>query len=247
MKRSSLYLASIALAGCASAGSRADARPPTGAFVSDRITVVTRGQGPDIILVPGLAAHRDTWASVAATLDDRYRLHVVQVHGFAGFASGANAAGPVAAPVAEAIARYIRDARLTGPAVIGHSMGGTIGMMLAARHPDVVGRLMVVDATPFMGVAFGPPGATAESVRPVADRLRDTILAQPAGSATNMLEQLVASMTRTEAMRPALAQYARASDRRTVANAFHEIIVTDLRPELARVTAPMTVLYVIPP
>jgi xanthine dehydrogenase YagR molybdenum-binding subunit len=29
MKRSSLYLASIALAGCASAGSRADARPPT--------------------------------------------------------------------------------------------------------------------------------------------------------------------------------------------------------------------------
>ena len=41
-------------------------------------------------------------------------------------------------------------------------------------------------------------------------------------------------------------QYARASDRRTIANAFYEIITTDLRPELARITVPMTVLYVIP-
>jgi pimeloyl-ACP methyl ester carboxylesterase len=153
----------------------------------------------------------------------------------------------VAAPVAEEIARYVRDARLVRPGVIGHSMGGTIGMMLAARHPDALGRLMVVDATPFMGVAFGPPGTTAESVRPIADRLRDTILAQPPGSSTNMLERLVASMTRTEAMRPALVQYARDSHRPTVANAFHEIIVTDLRPELSGITAPVTVLYVIPP
>ncbi|HEV8598388.1 MAG TPA: alpha/beta hydrolase [Gemmatimonadales bacterium] len=31
-----------------------------------------------------------------------------------------------------------------------------------------------------------------------------------------------------------------------MANAFHELIVTDLRPELGRITAPLTVLYVIP-
>lgn len=32
-----------------------------------------------------------------------------------------------------------------------------------------------------------------------------------------------------------------------MANAFHELIVTDLRPELARITVPMAVLYVVPP
>jgi pimeloyl-ACP methyl ester carboxylesterase len=245
--RSLLFIASVALAACAPARPREDARGSTGGFVSDRISIVTRGTGPDLIFIPGLAAHRDVWAGVAETLDDRYRLHVVQVNGFAGFPPGANADGPVAAPVAEAIARYIREAGLVSPAVIGHSMGGSIAMMLAARHPASVGRLMVVDATPFMGVAFGPPGTTPESVRPAADRIRDSILAQAPGSSTNMLEQLVAEMTRTEAMRPVLLRYARDSDRRTVANAFHEIIVTDLRPELARITAPVTVLYVVPP
>lgn len=45
-------------------------------------------------------------------------------------------------------------------------------------------------------------------------------------------------------MRAKLLEGARASDRCTVANAFHELVVTDLRPELARITVPVTVLYV---
>ena len=64
-------------------------------FVSSRISVVTRGRGPDIVLIPGLAAHRDVWTGVAGQLDRRYRLHLVQVKGFAGFAPGANANGPL--------------------------------------------------------------------------------------------------------------------------------------------------------
>jgi hypothetical protein len=93
------------------------------AFTSQRLSVVTRGQGPDIILIPGLASHRDVWASAAALLEDRYRLHLVQVNGFTGFAPGANAEGPVSAPVAEEIVRYIRETGIGRPAVIGHSMG----------------------------------------------------------------------------------------------------------------------------
>lgn len=215
-------------------------------FVSDRITVVARGSGPDVILIPGLTGHReDAWGGVVETLDDRYRLHLVQVNGFAGIAPGANAEGPVSAPVAEEIARYIREAGLVRPAVIGHSMGGTIGMMLAARHPDVVGRLMVVDMMPFMGELFGSAGETPDGLRGIADQARARILEDPPG--TGFIAQLFEGMTLDAQMESVLMRLARESDRRTVADAFHELVVTDMRPELSRITAPLTVLYVQPP
>jgi pimeloyl-ACP methyl ester carboxylesterase len=215
-------------------------------FASDRISVIMRGSGPDVILIPGLTGHREeAWGGVVETLDDRYRLHLVQVNGFAGIAPGANAEGPVSALVAEEIARYIREASLARPAVIGHSMGGTIGMMLAARHPDVVGRLMVVDMMPFMGELFGPAGATPDGLRGIADQARARILEDPPG--TGFIAQLFEGMTLDAQMESVLMRYARESDRRTVGNAFHELIVTDLRPELSRITAPVTVLYVQPP
>lgn len=237
--------AALTLAGCSRApappADQASARP----FTSDRISVVTRGTGPDIILVPGLDSHRDVWDGVADSLEDRYRLHLVQLNGFAGLAPGANADGPVSAPAAEEIGRYITETGLTRPAVVGHSMGGTIAMMLAARHPELVGHLMVVDMPPSLGVMFSPPGATAEAVRQMADSMRAGILAAAAGA--GMFEQMVPTMTKVDSMRPMLLEGSRGSHRATTANAFHELIVTDLRPELPRITAPTTVLYVLPP
>ncbi|MDZ4693378.1 alpha/beta hydrolase [Terricaulis sp.] len=243
MKRRGFMVLAAALmaSACASAP-----EAPRQSFTSDRISVVTRGSGPDVIFIPGLSSHRDVWAETADALDDRYTVHLVQLNGFGGFPAAGNAEGPVAAPVAEEIARYIAEQGLERPAVIGHSMGGTMGMMLAARHPNSVGKLMVVDMIPWMGAMFGPPGATAESVRPVADQVRAGMMAAPADQ-TSVAEATIATMIRTESARAQHVEYSRLSDRATSANAFHELIVTDLRPELANITAPTTVLFVIPP
>lgn len=241
MHRHSVTLAAIAtltLSACATTADRV--------FVSDRIGIVARGSGPDVILIPGLAGHRDAvWGGVAEALDDRYRLHLVQVHGFAGVPPGANANGPVSAPVAEEIARYVREESLARPAVIGHSMGGTIGMMLAARHPDAVGRLMIVDMMPSMAPFFGPAGETPEGLRGIADQTRARIIQEPPG--TGFIAELFEGMTLDAERQSELMRLARESDRTTVANAFHELIVTDMRPELSRIAAPVTVLYVQPP
>jgi pimeloyl-ACP methyl ester carboxylesterase len=83
-------------------------------------------------------------------------------------------------------------------------------------------------------------------VRPIADSLRAQMLAAPPGS-PGMFEQMVPTMTRVDSMKAVLISGSRASYPATTANAFHELIVTDLRPELARITAPITVLYVVPP
>jgi pimeloyl-ACP methyl ester carboxylesterase len=215
--------------------------PVTGAraFTSNDISVVTRGSGPDVIVIHGLAGHTGVWAESAEALDDRYRLHLVQIHGFGGVPR-ASSDSLVTAAVAREVARYVRETGLTRPALIGHSMGGTIAMMVAAHNPGLAGRVMVLDMVPFMGMMFGQPDATTEALRPMADQMRTQLLKG------DMLREMIATMTRSEANRRKLLQYANASDRRTVAHAMHEIILTDMRPELARVNVPLTVLFVQP-
>lgn len=219
-------------------------------FESARMHVRIDGAaGPgvrDVILIPGLSSSPRVWQGAIDHLGPGWRVHSIHIQGFAGAPAEGNAEGPVAAPVAEEIARYIAEQGLEKPAVVGHSMGGTIGLMLAARHPDAVGRLMVVDMTPFMGAMFGQPGThpTAESVTPVADRIHAQMLNSPEETYRARAAETVAAMVRDEAAEPMILADTAASDRTVSANAYRELIVTDLRPELARITVPTEVVYV---
>jgi len=221
------------------------ASPAAAKFASDRITVTTQGSGPDVILVPGLTSSPAAWKYVAQDVPG-YRYHFVQVKGFAGTPAEANATGDVSKPVAEEIARYITAEKLKAPAIVGHSMGGTISMMVAARHPGAVSKLMVVDMPPFMGQMFGGPNATAASVTPIADAMMNGMAAMPAEARRKQMDQMTGAMVRTDAERPAVLQSAHDSDGAVVGHAYRELIVTDLRPELAQITVPATVLYVTP-
>lgn len=225
------------------------------AFASDRIHVRVDGDldGRDIILIPGLSSSPEIWQETVDHLTAQdgvgWRVHRIHVQGFAGAPAEGNAQtgdapGLVAAPVAEEIARYIRENHLSRPAVVGHSMGGTIGLMLAARHPDLVGRLMVVDMVPFMGAMFGPPGTTAESVTPVADQIWAAQANSPREAYIPQATTAINGMINTESRREEALEDMRESDQKVSAAAFRELIVTDLRPELSKITAPTEVLYV---
>lgn len=216
------------------------------AFASDRLHVRVDGpeDAPDLILIPGLSSSPEIWQGAVDHLAGRYRVHRIHVQGFAGAPAEGNSTGPVAAPVAEEIARYIREQGLQKPAVVGHSMGGTMGMMLAARHPDLVGKLMVVDMIPFMGAMFGPPGTTAESVVPVADQVYAAQSTSPREQYLTQAKAAVTGMIRTEAARTGPLSDVETSDQQVSASAFRELIVTDLRPELGKITAPTEVIYV---
>jgi pimeloyl-ACP methyl ester carboxylesterase len=222
---------------------------PHAAFESGRFHV--RIDGPeapiaDVILIPGLSSSPHVWDMLTEELKGRYRVHRIHVQGFAGAAPKDNATGPVSAPVAEDIARYIREQGLEKPAVIGHSMGGTIGMMLAARHPDAVGRLMVVDMIPFLGAMFARPGVdpTVEAVTPMVEAGAAQAAAATEEAYRAQAAAAVTGMIRTEGLRARPLEDAARSDRTTSQNAYRELLLTDLRPELARITAPVEVLYV---
>ena len=214
-------------------------------FASKRISVRTIGSGSDVILIPGLASSPRVWAEMVNSIPG-HRYHMIQVSGFAGQPVGANNVGPVAAPVAEEIARYITEQGLQKPAVLGHSMGGTIGMMLAARHPQAIASLMVVDMLPFLGALFGPPGTTAASIKPTADAILANMRNADPAARQQTAQAALNGMIDTVAMRAGAIEDSLKSDADVNARAYHELVVTDLTPELVKIAIPVTVLYVLP-
>jgi pimeloyl-ACP methyl ester carboxylesterase len=213
------------------------------AFTSDRIAVTVVGTGPDVVLIPGLSSHPDVWRSTIAALPG-YRYHLIHVSGFAGRPAGANASGPVLEPVAGEIARYIREAGLRQPALVGHSMGGSWAMMVAGRNPGLAGKVMVVDMMPFLGAMFG--AANADAVRPVAEQIKAGMLSATPEARRAQIEQTIATMVRTESLRPSAVQQSLDSVSAVSTQAFYELMISDLRPDLANIRVPVTVLYVLP-
>jgi pimeloyl-ACP methyl ester carboxylesterase len=241
----------LPLAACAATGtaaplagpSAAGRAAPPAAFASERIGVTVVGSGPDVVLIHGLSSSAEVWTSTVAAMPG-YRYHLVQVSGMGGRAPGANADGEVVGPVAEEIARYIHEAGLQRPAIVGHSLGGAWGMMVTARHPELVGKLMVVDMLPFLGAMFGGPGATPETVRPLAEQFRQGIASSTGPQRDAIVKSTIDTMVRTESLRPLALRHSLASDPAVSGQAMYDLITTDLMPELKNIRVPMTVLWV---
>ena len=214
-------------------------------FASDRITVTVTGSGADVVLIPGLSSSPDVWNDTVTAIPG-YRYHLVKVAGFDGAPAGANATGPVLIPVADEIARYIKEEDLKSPALVGHSMGGSFAMLVAGRNPEIASKVMVVDMMPFLGAMFGGPKATAESVAPMATQIRDGIAKSTGDARKTQIERTIASMVKTEAMRTSAVDQSLASDPAVSGQGMYDLIVTDLRPEVAKIKVPLTVLWVVP-
>ena len=227
----------VAGAGLSAGGAPAWARA---AFQSRRIVVETRGDGPDLILIPGLASTSAVWSRTAARLTGR-RLHLVSVRGFGDLPPAANAEGAIMGAVAGELRRYIAEAGLQRPAVIGHSMGGQLALRVAADAPGRIGRVMTVDASPFFPALISP-GATVDDVEPIA---------QVAYQAVQFLGD-EGLRERGRALGLELGGAADAvfgsmgwqgGDRGVLAQALYEVMTVDLRHRLPEIAAPVTVVY----
>lgn len=228
LERRSLILGVIACgAAIALPGAAKSATP---AFSSRRIAVDTIGSGRDVILIPGLGAGPAVWNALVGAVSG-YRWHRVHVRGFAGLAAGANAQGPLLDPLADEIARYIAERRLSSPSLIGHSMGGTLAMLAALRHPASSGRVMVVDMLP-LGAAM--VGGTSAGLGFLSRQFKSYFTGTIAG------RRAFAALLRD------ISPGAASSDADVIAVALDELARIDLGPRLATLKPPLTVVPAIP-
>ena len=240
-----LASASLLVVGASAQAVRAETAPvdvaAQAAFASDRLSVEVVGSGPDVILIPGYASSREVWRAEAERLKASHRVHLVQLAGFAG-EPWTHGDGPFLEPMVAELARYIREARLERPAVIGHSMGGLTGLLLAQGHPEAVGKVMSVDSLPFFSALYGP-AVTAESARPFADQAAAGILAADGAGFSARQGQTAIGLARDPATREAMVRWSLASDRRALAAAIRDVMTTDARPGLAAMTTPVWAVY----
>jgi pimeloyl-[acyl-carrier protein] methyl ester esterase len=226
----------------------ASAPSTTRLFADSRLVVEPRfsdeivGQGPDLIFIPGLASSRETWRATAERLKGRYRLHLIQIAGFAGEPARANASGDVLVPTAEALDAYIAGQHLAPAVVIGHSLGATTALYLVEHHPEHYKKVLLVDCLPFFGVLMGGPQATPDSIRPMAEKFKAAMAADN-DAAHKASDQQIRAMVTAPAGQEKVLAWGRISDRPVVGQAMADDVTLDLRPGLASVQTPVTVFY----
>ncbi len=213
------------------------------AFTPTRFTVVDAGTPgkPDILLLPGLSSSRSVWDAEAKLLAPNYRLHLVQVDGFAGQTAGPNGSGAMLPGITDELHAYIAQGKMH-PVVIGHSLGGLLGLMLANKYPADVSRLAIVDALPFYALLFSR-SATLENTKPQVQAMHDQLAGMPDDQYAAMQPMMAAALVKNPEAQKLVAASSARSDRAVVLNAMVEDMQTDLRPNLASIQTPTLMLY----
>lgn len=116
-----------------------------------RLRVADAGEGPPVVLLHGLFMDHHTWSHVTPELTDAFRVIAPDLPGFGEsekppsnkFSYGFSA-------FADCIAGLYSGLGLGRAALVGHGLGGAIAIAVAARHAELVSRLVLINPTYFI-------------------------------------------------------------------------------------------------
>lgn len=198
--------------------------------------VQVSGEGPAVIVIPGLTCGAHVWDATVKRFADRYQFHVLTLSGFAGRPA---MEGPMLPQVRDAIVRYADEHALVRPAVMGHSLGGFLAFWLAATEPNRFGPIIAVDGLPSLAAISGlSPDGVAEAA--AATRAQMSALS-PEDFAAGTAQALAAQIVDPEDV-AWVAPVSGRSDPAAVGQAMEELLLRDLRPQMADVRSPVLLL-----
>ena len=201
-------------------------------------TVQVTGKGRPVVLIPGLTCPGAVWDETVARYRRQYQCHVVSLAGFGGAAAPASSEG-LLRNVRDQLLTYIKTQQLDRPVIIGHSLGGFLGLWLSVTEPPAIGPLVILDSLPFLA-AVQNPALTVAAAKPLADGMRQQM--RQGGLSSAQQRQMVAGMVTDTSRQTQLARWGAASSPATVAEAMYDLYTTDLRADLGRIQQPVLVL-----
>ncbi|MBV9310573.1 MAG: alpha/beta fold hydrolase, partial [Solirubrobacterales bacterium] len=108
-----------------------------------RISTLTMGEGPDVLLLHGLGGTRASLFETAAALSKRYRVHAPDLPGF-GSSSKPARGGYNASWYAKEILGFMDSLGISRAHVVGNSMGGRIAIELGLVAPERITALALL-------------------------------------------------------------------------------------------------------
>lgn len=212
-----------------------------GETLKHSLSAEVKGTGPALVFIPGLNSGKDTFRTTCEHFQKNYQCHLLQLPGFAGQPATPGLQKGFLTPMRDEVLAYINANKLRKVTLVGHSLGGTLSLMLALKAPELIEKIIIVDALPFFP-AIQNPALTAELMRPQAEQMRTMMTSQSQADYEKNAAASVQGMSNNPARLPLLIEWSKTSDRATTTQAMVDLMTTDLRSDIAAITQPTMVL-----
>lgn len=200
--------------------------------------VIKTGKGKQAILfIPGFASSGEVWNETKTAFEKDFTCYTLTMAGFAG-------AKPHSSPSFEnwkaGIATYIKTNKIEKPIVIGHSMGGGLALALAADYPDLIGKIVVVDALPCLAALSNVSFKSKENndCSPMVAQMT----AMNETQFYEMQKQAMPRLLQDASKLEMVIDWSVKSDRKTFAQMYCDFFNTDLRGRISTVKCPSLIL-----
>lgn len=196
------------------------------------------GKGTQAILfLPGFACSGEVWRETRSLYEADFLCYTFTMAGFAGAPAQAD---PRFREWEKALADYIKREQMKKPIVIGHSMGGVMAMALAADYPDLIEKIVVVDALPCLAAMMNP---TFKSKQEPDCRQLIGQISKLEDSAFEERQKLLARQYIADPnYHQKLIDWSMTSDRHTFAQMYCDFSNVDMRQAISQIKCPSLVL-----
>lgn len=195
------------------------------------------GKGDPILLFPGFACTGEIFDETVKALSINNECHVFT---FAGFGAVPSIEMPWLPKIKDQVVAYVKTKKLNKPVIIGHSLGGTLGLWLAATDQSLFRKVIAVDALPCYGVVMMPNYDVSTIVyeSPYSKQMLqlDTV------SFRKQVQQQVGFMMLNKYKQVKVVDMMLQADRKTYVYGYIDLLKLDLRNDIAGIQIPVVVL-----
>lgn len=200
--------------------------------------VLKTGSGKQsIIFIPGFASSGEVWNETKAAFEKDFTCYTLTMAGFAGVKPQPN---PSFENWKTEIANYIKANKIEKPILAGHSMGGGLALAIAADYPELIGKVVVVDALPCLAALSDPSFKSKENndCAPIVTQMT----AMNEKQFYDMQKQTMPRLLQDASKLEMVVDWSVKSDRTTFAQMYCDFFNVDLRDKISTIKCPALIL-----